>query len=65
MDTMRRGRKHYERKEVNAMNYEKPEIIVLASALGAVQSLKPGQSKDSACNNPENGYTNCGYQSDE
>jgi hypothetical protein len=47
------------------MKYEKPEIIVLPSALAAIQAEKQGSTLDSICGEPESGRTNCGYQSDE
>ena len=47
------------------MKYEKPELVVLPSALEAVQAKKPGSTEDSVCNPGESGFSNCGYQSDE
>jgi hypothetical protein len=47
------------------MKYEKPEIIVLPSALDSIQMEKTGLTLDSDCGEPEAGHTNCGYRSDE
>jgi hypothetical protein len=57
--------KHHQGKEVNTMKYEKPEIIVLPSALDSIQMEKTGLTLDSDCGEPEAGHTNCGYRSDE
>ena len=47
------------------MQYEKPELTVLASAVEAIQAQKSGSTSDSICNPGEPGFTDCGYQSDE
>lgn len=53
------------RKGGITMKYEKPELIVLPSAVDAIQTMKSGQTLDSICNPGESGKTSCGYQSDE
>lgn len=47
------------------MRYEKPEIIVLASAADAIQARKSGSRPDSDCGSSGTDHTNCAYQSDE
>lgn len=55
------------RKEVIDMKYEKPEIILLASALSSIQAKKGSGIKDSDC--PEGDGTSvrtlCAYKADE
>jgi len=46
------------------MKYEKPGIVLVASATDAVQARKGSGSPDSICNGGT-GLTVCTYQSDE
>jgi hypothetical protein len=49
------------------MRYEKPELVVLGSALTAVQStgLKSGQFTDHDCGGSNDEHTSCAYEADE
>lgn len=56
------------RKEVKTMNYEKPEIAILASAIGAIQctSGKGHNRSDSVAGCPGSGKTDGpAYEADE
>jgi hypothetical protein len=47
------------------MKYEKPQIVVLPSALEVVRGVKTHSTPDSICNPGEEGKTSCGYTADE
>jgi len=49
------------------MKYEKPEVTVLAHAIGAIQASKEGGTKDSECpGHPNNDLlTDCTFPLDE
>lgn len=47
------------------MNYQKPEITLLAPAIGSIQGMKIGDVADNQCPEPGSGHTDCAYRSDE
>ena len=57
--------KNTKRKEVITMNYQKPEITLLAPAIGAIQGEKSGEIADNLCPEPGSSHTDCTYRSDE
>jgi hypothetical protein len=49
------------------MRYEKPELVVLGSAIDVIQSSghKSGFAQDSDCGGSDERPTNCAYEADE
>jgi hypothetical protein len=59
--------KHLTRKEVNTMNYAKPQINVIAAATTAIQDQRPGSKNGSPLDGQgtDKFVTASAYQADE
>ena len=57
--------KNHERKEVNFMKYEKPEVVTLVAACNAVQGTKKGTASPQDSAYPFEHQTSGAYEADE